>query len=190
MELATLIYKLHKIDQSPPLQLPIWQPLISLDHALSDSSAAMVLTSEERDWLTVKIREIRQDFARSDSWLLGQGLVHGDAWAGNLLQTTEGVQLGDWDHLAYGPREVDLIPTWHASRRYGKGRSWVSNFARIYGFDLSEHPMIETLYTMRDLAQISGPLRRTPNSAAHASALRERLTDIREKHTERKWTAL
>jgi hypothetical protein len=190
VELGRLIYKLHQIDQPPPLWLPTWQPLISLDHALSDAGAAMVLTPEERHWLKAKIREVRQEFTHADSWLLGQGLIHGDAWAGNLLQTAEGFRLGDWDHISYGPREVDLIPTWHASRRYGKGRSWASNFATIYGFDLSEHPMVEMLFTMRDLVQVSGPLRRAPHSAVHAAALHDRLTDIREKHMERKWTAL
>lgn len=59
-------------------------------------------------------------------------MIHGDAWAGNLLSAPEtspiGAVLGDWDWVSAGPREVDLIPTWHAAARYGKGASWVSDF--------------------------------------------------------------
>jgi hypothetical protein len=47
------------------------------------------------------------------------------------------VVLGDWDWVSIGPREIDLIPTWHAAARYGKGETWVSDFVHRYGYDLS-----------------------------------------------------
>ncbi|MGH4009872.1 MAG: hypothetical protein ACRDTH_17265 [Pseudonocardiaceae bacterium] len=47
----------------------------------------------------------------------------------------------------------------------------------------SPHPGDEHL-AMRDLAQISGPLRRTAHSQPHARALRQRVVDLRARDTD------
>ncbi|MFN2494993.1 MAG: hypothetical protein ABR608_03660 [Pseudonocardiaceae bacterium] len=46
--------------------------------------AALVLDDADRDWLLQRIGEVRDELATLD-WPLGYGLIHGDAWAGNLL---------------------------------------------------------------------------------------------------------
>lgn len=100
------------------------------------------------------------------------------------------VVLGDWDRVAYGPREVDLVPTWHAARRYGKGSDWTRQFIGEYGHDLAYWSGLPTLLAMRDLVQVSGPLRRAPQSAPHARALRQRVHSLRAGDTSTVWTAL
>lgn len=135
-----------------------------------------------------------RDELASLEWPLGHSLIHGDAWAGNLLWagSTPGpddVVFGDWDRVAHGPREVDLIPTWHAARRYGKGPHWTAQFIDQYGHDLAHWPGLPTLLAMRDLVQASGPLRRAPHSAPHARALRQRVDSLRTGDTST-WKAL
>ncbi|MGH3572227.1 MAG: phosphotransferase enzyme family protein [Pseudonocardiaceae bacterium] len=192
--MGRLLADLHAISQ-PPHDLPRWVPLDSLNHALHDDTVALVLDDTDRDWLRQRIAEVREELATLD-WPLGQGLIHGDAWAGNLLwtpNTTEkrnGVLLGDWDRVSHGPREVDLIPTWHATHRYGKGPSWTSDFIRHYGHDLTGWSGLPALLAMRDLGQISGPLRRAPHSPPHAHALRQRVDGLRAGDTSTIWTAL
>jgi hypothetical protein len=140
--LGCLLTQLHTIP-TPPGELPRWVPLVSLDHALHDDTAVTVLDDADRDWLLRRVSEIRNELAAVD-WVLGHGLIHGDAWAGNPLRTPaaahspDGVVLGDWDRVAHGPREVDLIPTWHAAHRYGKGASWTRDFVHRYGHDLTD----------------------------------------------------
>ncbi|MGH3820668.1 MAG: phosphotransferase [Pseudonocardiaceae bacterium] len=192
--LARLLAHLHTIPHPPPdLPLPRWLPLDSLHHALHDPTAHQALKDTDRDWLARRITEIREELATLD-WPRGHGLIHGDAWAGNLLHTTthghDGVLLGDWDRVAHGPREVDLIPTWHATHRYGKTPGWTRDFAHHYGHDLTSWPGLPGLLAMRDLAQISGPLRRAPHSPPHAHALQQRLSGLRAGDTSTIWTAL
>ena len=192
--LGPLLAQLHALPP-PPCDLPRWIPLDSLDHALRDDTAALALDDIDRHWLLQRLSQLREELARLD-WPLGGGLIHGDAWAGNLLwapnttQRTDNVVLADWDHVSHGPREVDLIPTWHAARRYGKGPTWTREFTHHYGHDLTGWPGLPTLLTMRDLAQISGPLRRAPHSPPHAHALRQRLNALRTGDTTTIWTAL
>jgi Ser/Thr protein kinase RdoA (MazF antagonist) len=188
-----ILADLHAITH-PPNDLPRWIPLDSLNHALRDDTASLALNDTEREWLFRRISEVRDELTTLD-WPLGHGLIHGDAWAGNLLWNPhthghDSVVLGDWDRIAHGPREVDLIPTWHAAHRYGKGPNWTHAFIHHYGHDLTTWPGLPTLLAMRDLAQISGPLRRAPHSPPHARALRQRLNDLRTGNTSTTWTAL
>ena len=192
VHLARLLAELHALPH-PPRDLPHWLPLDSLHHALHDPTATLALDDTDRDRLLRRIDEVREKLATVD-WPLGQGLIHGDAWAGNLLHACahrrDGVLLGDWDRVCHGPREVDLIPTWHATHRYGKNPNWTGDFVHHYGHDLTGWSGLSVLLAMRDLAQISGPLRRAPHSPPHAHALRQRVNGLQAGDTSTIWTAL
>ncbi|MFE3757914.1 phosphotransferase [Nocardia tengchongensis] len=191
-ELGTLLRSLHALPAPPPIELDTWTPLESLHATLLDDDTASALDDPERSWLLDRIAEIRHEIADLE-WALEPGLIHGDAWAGNLLWDTtthpNRAILGDWDWVCIGPREVDLIPTWHASIRYGRDRGWVENFITAYGFDLTTWPGYDTLMEMRDLVQVSGPLRRARTSPAHAARLHQRVTDIRAGNRTAPWTS-
>jgi hypothetical protein len=68
------------------------------------------------------------------------------------------------------PRVVDLIPTWHAAVRYGRDEVWIQDFIKHCGYDLRDWAGYPTLRTMRDLAQLPGPL--PGREPAQAAALR------------------
>jgi hypothetical protein len=192
VHLAQVLRHLHAIE-AVPFELDPWQPLTSLSAALSDPAAAANLTRSELDWLGGLVEEVRAQVG-SLHWPLGHGVIHGDAWAGNLLWHTAGgpdaVVLGDWDWISLGPREVDLVPTWHAVARYGRGEQWAEAFARVYGYDLTAWEGFRTLLTMRDLVQLSGPLRRARDAPRFEAALRQRLDGIRRGDMQATWRAL
>jgi len=187
-DLARLLTRLHELP-APAGDLAPWQPLTSLEDALGQDVASNVLSRAEHRWLLDRIAQVRDDLAGRE-WPLGEGLVHGDAWLGNLMSSQRGPVLGDWDRVARGPREVDLVPTWHATRRYGRDRGWTDRFVAVYGHDLSRSPLYADLMDMRDLAQIPGPLRRAPWSSPHHRALRQRLGDLMAADTRSAWVAL
>jgi aminoglycoside phosphotransferase (APT) family kinase protein len=155
-----------------------------------------VLTDADRGWLLEEITATRARLADLD-WPLGYGLIHGDAWAGNLLWDTKNPRpgapplpiLGDWDGVARGPREIDLIPTWHAATRYGRGPAWAEAFTAHYGYDLTNWTGYPVLSRMRDLVQLTGPLRRTRHGNVFERVLHQRLAGIRARDTST-WTAL
>ncbi|WP_433270731.1 phosphotransferase [Actinosynnema sp. CS-041913] len=185
--LGTLLRRLHELRQ-PPVRLRSWQPLTSLERAISNPAASPVLTDDDRDWLKKRIPALRSELAVVD-WPLGNGLIHGDAWLGNLLRGNHGtVLMGDWDSAAWGPREVDLVPTWHAARRYHDDPDRVRIFTERYGYDLEESPGFELLLEMRDFVQLSAPLRHAHRSREHAEALRQRLDGTRTRRAGR-WHA-
>ncbi|MFD2419006.1 phosphotransferase [Amycolatopsis pigmentata] len=179
--LGELVRRLHNMPR-PTIELPRWTPLSSLETALCAPSILTVMDSEDQRWLLDHIRHVRRELDGLD-WPLGWGLVHGDAWAGNLLwnhaQGPECTVLGDWDSVCWGPREIDLIPSLHAARRYGRGPAWAQAFADAYGYDLSRWPGHVPLLAMRDLVQIAGPLRRAATEPVLAQALRQRIDGIR-----------
>jgi aminoglycoside phosphotransferase (APT) family kinase protein len=190
--LAVLLRLLH--DTPPaPVVLPPWIPLTSLQSTAEDTTLSTALTGDERTWILHRISEVREQMAGME-WPLGTGLIHGDAWAGNLLSSSgsspAGVVLGDWDGVSLGPREVDLIPTWHAAARYGKPPSWTSDFTRKYGYDLAGWDGFPVLMAMRDLVQLNGPIRRAPDSEPHRQVLRQRLDDLRAGRTTTTWKVL
>jgi len=175
----------------PPVALDPWVPLASLYATVSDPGCLDVLTREERQWLLDRVEQVRGDFATLD-WPLGQGMIHGDAWAGNLLWDagTGRAVLGDWDWVSRGPREIDLIPTWHAASRYGKGDAWSRAFIAEYGYDLADWPGFRLLMHMRDLVQLTGPIRRASAGGAYVHVLRQRLDGLRAGDTASVWIAL
>jgi len=191
-DLADLLRRLHRLG-APPFPILPWRPLTTLSSILDHRVAASVLSGYEIGWLRDRVQAVRDALFRI-SWPLGAGLIHGDAWLGNLLvEHRPGgpvLRLGDWDDVAIGPREIDLIPTWHASYRYGRGPAWRAAFRDRYGHDLEAWDGFGVLMDMRDLVQLSGPIRRAANSAPHAAALRQRARDLRTVSTATVWTAL
>ncbi len=95
----------------PETELQRWTALESLHAALLEHNAVCVISDEEQTWLLSRIDEIRKELSELD-WPLGIGLIHGDAWAGNLLwdnrMNPARPILGDWDWdwVSIGPREA------------------------------------------------------------------------------------
>ncbi|MGW4769792.1 phosphotransferase family protein [Nocardia sp. NPDC004278] len=189
-ELGCLLRSLHDLP-TPTIELQQWTPLESLHGALLADSTVSSISEDERAWLLSRIDQVRKQLTELDR-PLGGGLIHGDAWAGNLLwdNRINPAQpiLGDWDWVGIGPREVDLIPTWHAAVRYGRDETWVRNFIEEYGYDLSEWSGYRVLLDMRDLVQVTGPLRRATTSVEHAHRLRQRIDDIRVGNRQSSWS--
>lgn len=201
--LASLLRDLHALP-TPPLQLARWRPLTSLRNVLTAEGSYEGLSAEEQAWLLAEVDAITEEIDNCE-WPLGIGLIHGDAWAGNLLWDNTAIDeaddadrssarpraiLGDWDGVSIGPREIDLIPTWHAAARYGRDKRWVGRFVDAYGYDLGESPRLDLLMRMRDLVQLSGPLRRANRSGKHHAALRERFDAIRSGDSSMTWVGL
>lgn len=188
-DLAGLLRQLHALP-SPPFELPRWTALTSLEGVLRDTTRPIAIDDSDRRWLLQRIDYLRDELARLD-WRLGDGHIHGDAWAGNLLWNDTAnprtVLLGDWDSVSWGPREVDLIPTWHAATRFGRGQQWSDDFAAEYGYDLAQWSGLPTLFAIRDLVQLVALLRQVPRRPGLAGALRQRLSDIRTAHGTAVW---
>ncbi len=181
--LARLLRRLHQLP-APPGPLPAASLLGSLRADLERSDA---VAAGDRDWLLARAGELEQQYQHA-SWVLGTGLIHGDAHAGNLLHAPGGVVLGDWDSVSHGPRELDLVPTsmWH---RFGRPRAEWHQFCAAYGISPDDLPGLPLLQQLRELHGLAAYVRNATSPAFRAE-LSKRITSLRTGTSTRPWQAL
>lgn len=179
---AQLLRRLHE-QPSPPIDLPVTNPLGSLR---DDVNRCAWLTGAQRSWLRSRCDELERRYGETP-WTLGRGLLHGDAYTGNLIHTCDGAVLADWDSVSYGPREQDLVAT-RMRYRFGEPVSEWDRFCAVYGIDPDQLPGLPMLQQMRELRALAAYIR-SPSPAAQAEVGR-RIADLRSGTQDRPWTAL
>lgn len=180
-DLGCLLRQLHSLGP-PPFPLPAYQPLSSVRRAITTSQA---ISKEERGWLTDHCEQLLHAYSEL-SFDLPPGLIHGDAWWGNLLRSDDAVVLADWDAVSAGPREIDLIPTLQASR-FGLPEAERDSFIAAYGHDIRSWNGYPVLRDMRALSTMTALLRDAHQGPLSHDQLQVRLTSLRTGDT-RQWT--
>ena len=180
-DLGHLLRRLHSLAP-PPFPLPAYQPLVSVRRAIEASQA---VNNDERAWLGGYCERLL-DAYRQLAFDLPPGMIHGDAWWGNLLRDGDQVVLADWDAVSTGPREIDLIPTLQAPR-FGLPEHERDAFIAAYGHDIRGWSGYPVLRDIRELSTISALLRDAHLDPAAHDQLQVRLHSIRTGDT-RQWT--
>jgi aminoglycoside phosphotransferase (APT) family kinase protein len=180
--LGDLLRALHSLP-APPLALPQYQPLSSLEAAVESSTC---LRPDVRTWLMDRRQELLNAYSGLE-FPLGQGHIHGDAYPGNTLWDDQDVRLGDWDEAAVGPREIDLANTFQGVR-FGRTSAELDDFSVRYGYDIREWPGLPVLVGIRDLHTLSSFIRRADHGdAAAADQLSYRIETLRNMDDQAKW---
>ncbi|WP_372412661.1 phosphotransferase [Streptomyces luteireticuli] len=180
--LGRLLRQLHDLPP-PPMALPVYQPLASLCTAIGRSR----LPAEIRSWLTEATRELLDAYSRLD-FPLGTGLIHGDAYPGNLIWDGSSVRLGDWDEAALGPRELDLASTHHGAVRFGRPQQLINAFTRAYGYDASAWSGLSTLVAIRDFHTLGAFIKRADAGDLRAAAqLHHRIATLQDGNRNARW---
>jgi aminoglycoside phosphotransferase (APT) family kinase protein len=181
-DLARLLRKLHQMAP-PPVPLPGYRPLVSVRQAIESSH---MIDEDERTWLTNRCDELLATYGRL-SFPLPAGMIHGDAWRGNLLRDGPRVVLADWDEVSTGPREIDLVPTLQATR-FGLSEPERDAFIAVYGHDIRSWNGYPILREIRELSTMSVLLRDGHASEAAKAELGNRLCSLRVGDCQREWT--
>ncbi|GIH97114.1 phosphotransferase enzyme family protein [Planobispora siamensis] len=183
-ELGGILRSLHRLPMPPVALKRFADPLAEVRGAVDRSA---ILTPFQRGWLSERIAELTDRWAELE--VDGSPvLLHGDAWIDNLLRRADGhVVLCDWDGVAVGPREWDLVHTYHGQRRFGLTAAEVDAFADAYGRDLRSWPGYSTLMEVRDMYAVGIHIR---NAAADSFSRRElprRLGSLRRGEEHARW---
>ncbi len=181
-DLGFLLRWLHQLDP-PPVPLPAYQPLVSVRRAIEVSLA---IDEEDRGWLGTRCEQLLAVYCRL-SFQLPTGMIHGDAWRGNLLRDGKRVVLADWDTVSMGHREIDLIPTLQAPR-FGLREEERDAFIAAYGRDIRAWEGYPVLREMRELSTLSAILRDGHADAASKRELGIRLKSLRSGDDQH-WTS-
>jgi hypothetical protein len=172
-DLGHLLRALHQLPP-PPVPLPAYQPLTSIGRAIQASRA---IGDDDRSWLSGHHDRLLADYGRL-AFKLPAGLIHGDAWRGNLLRGGHRAVLADWDTVSTGPRETDIIPTLQATR-FGLPPAQRNAFITAYGHDIRTWDGYQTLRDIRELSTLSALLRDGSVSPAARQELLARLRSLR-----------
>ncbi|RSN56614.1 aminoglycoside phosphotransferase family protein [Actinomadura sp. WAC 06369] len=184
-DLGRLLRELHTGPRPPFPMRQLTDPLASIRATVHQHPG--VLDAAEQEWLRGRIT------AMTAAWnelpfVTPPALLHGDAWIDNLMRHQDGhVVLGDWDSVAIGPREWDLIHSHHGQRRFGLSPADVDDFTDAYGYDLREWPGYETLMRIRDLYAIGIHIRNAPGDPFSRRELARRLNDLRRNDLHSRW---
>jgi aminoglycoside phosphotransferase (APT) family kinase protein len=183
-ELGEILRSLHRLPVPPVALKRFADPLSEVRRAVDRSEE---LTPCQQGWLRDRIAEL------TDRWS-GLGvdgspvLLHGDAWIDNLLRCTDGhVVLCDWDGVSVGPREWDLVHTYHGQRRFGLTAADVDAFADAYGSDLRSWPGYSTLMEVRDLYAVGIHIRNAGADPFSRRELPRRLDSLTRGEKHARW---
>jgi aminoglycoside phosphotransferase (APT) family kinase protein len=172
-DLGRLLRRLHSLGP-PPFPLPDFRPLGSVRRAIHTSQA---IGDDERAWLSDHCQHLLRAYDQL-AFEPPAGMIHGDAWRGNLLRDGNRVVLADWDAVSTGPREVDLVPTLQAAR-FGLASADRDAFIAAYGHDARNWPGYPVLRGIRELATLTALLRDTPADPAAKDELQARIRSLR-----------
>ena len=182
-DLGCLLRRLHRLG-APPVPLPTYRPLVPVRSAIESSRA---IDDEERRWLTDHCGRLLDAYDQL-KFPLPAGMIHGDAWRGNLMRDGRRIVLADWDAVSNGPREIDLIPTLQASR-FGLPEDQRDAFIAAYGRDIRSWEGYPILRDIRELSTISALLRAGHIDRAAGRELQTRLRSLRTGDHQQ-WTPL
>ena len=179
-DLGGLLRRLHQLDS--PVSLPGYRPLVSVGRAIESSRA---IDEDERIWLKEYCDQLLAAYGQL-RFPLPPGMIHGDAYRGNLLRDGRRVVLADWDAISTGPREIDLIPTLQAPR-FGLPKDQRDAFIAAYGHDIRSWDGYPILRDIRELSTTSALLRDGHTNTAAQRELQIRLRSLRTGD-DRPWT--
>ncbi|MEW9532843.1 phosphotransferase enzyme family protein [Microbispora sp. NPDC049125] len=181
VRLAPLLRHLH--EELPPFPLPPWDPVADARSNLH--LATGVLPDADREFLLGWCDRLDRNLP-SNRYRLPYGLIHGDAWAGNLLWRGEEVVLCDLDQMCHGPLEWDLVPTVVNGLRFGHPSA--EKFLAAYGFDATAAEGFSLLRQARELIMLTGALPALSSRPSIADEVGRRIASLRDSSSQHRWT--
>ncbi|MFG3429458.1 phosphotransferase family protein [Streptomyces californicus] len=184
-ELARPLRALHALD-IPPLDLPAHDNIRAIRRSLSAISA---LRAEETDFLADRVDELEAE-VNSVQFSLPPALIQGDPQHRNALRAQDKVVLCDWDTLAVGQPEWDLITVEVHCRRFGYDPLHYQAFADAYGRDITLEPGYKTLAAIRELRMVTTNARKIHHAPATITEVQRRVQGLRDNDTDLRWHIL
>jgi aminoglycoside phosphotransferase len=184
-DLGRLLRRLHEATDPPACDLVHFDPLT---HVVARIDTAVDVPGPLRRVALRHCQLVTQAYERLE-FALPPGVIHGDAYLGNVLQRGEEAVLIDFETFAVGPREWDLLPVAIARRRLGlPGREW-DDFVDAYGFDVETWPGFDVLATIRELMMTTWLMQLVNDQPGVLPELETRIESIDKGNHDQQWRA-
>jgi Ser/Thr protein kinase RdoA (MazF antagonist) len=185
-DLGHLLRELHNQPIPAPPPPTMTDPLDSVAEAVQANAQA--IADDQREWLAARIEGLRALWPTIE-FPHPRCLIHGDAHDNNLIQTAHGaVVLGDWDHVAVGPREWDLVQLHYTHRRFRRpDTTGLDDLAKAYGWDIRDWPGHQDLIAIREITGLSPYVRTAADKPSSAAELAHRLKTLQSGEDTARW---
>jgi aminoglycoside phosphotransferase (APT) family kinase protein len=177
----------HQRTAELSLSLEPWRPLASANRRLDELGG--LYPSEDITMLTRWSRQIAVELSQVAPELPG-GVIHGQAELGNVLLRAGRPVLIDFERVAIGPREWDLIDTAVTVIRFGLPEQRYRDFADAYGFDVLTWDSYEVYRRLWELRATTWLMQNGHHSREAAREVEVRLQTWRDEDPDRRWTGV
>ena len=149
-EVGAMVRRVHQLDSSElpetyPLPSPASFPWWNFDSLLAATSS--VLDEQAQVGIVAAINR------HSDWWEFDDAVVcHGDVHPGNVIMSSEGPVLIDWDLMCLAPAGWDHAPMMTWAERWGGSSGEYESFASGYGRSLRGDEVAEAFAELRLVA--------------------------------------
>ncbi|MEY8042172.1 phosphotransferase family protein [Saccharopolyspora cebuensis] len=186
-ELGTVLRALHQLE--PPEDLPEFDPFAAMTDRIT---AAPHLDPDDRSWLLHRTHQLHDGY-RALPPTGTTGVLHGDAWQGNVAVPTSGGEpiLLDLEHLSTGPQEWDLIPLAVDHTDFARlTPADYHDFTHAYGTDATHLPHYRLLADIQELRWTTYLLTKTHHDPSAQDEAAHRIQCLRGTHPHPwTWTA-
>ncbi|WP_053207021.1 phosphotransferase family protein [Jiangella muralis] len=184
-QLAAVLRRLHALDPPGEFALPELAPFVRIRDRIE---AAPTVPAADRAWLLGYLADLEDRLAELPDGLAA-GVVHGDAWAGNVVADDDGtVWLLDLERFAVGPPEWDLVSTAVRLTSFGTlDAAGYAEFCAAYGHDVIGWAGYETLRDIRELRACSYMLQHAWRGDAARAEAQRRVGCLRGRCGDRPW---
>ncbi len=176
-------------QRTAKLRLPLepWRPVASSDRRLAELDGHYA--PEDIAMLTRWSRQLAVELDQVKP-VLPDGVIHGQAEVGNVLLRDENLVLIDFERVAIGPREWDLIDTAVAVTRFGHPEQRYRDFSDAYGFDVRAWDGYETYRRLWELRATTWLMQNGHHSRETAREVEVRLQTWRDEDPDTRWTGV
>lgn len=186
-DLAAVLKRWHALDVPPPAELPEWNLVSFVRRRLRETAGV-----GEAD-----LAFLREELGRVEQLLAGnadveplvpRGVVHGDAFLGNVVPSPGGPVICDFDGVSIGPREWDLVPVAVGALRFDYAGDLHQSFVRTYGVDVTTWAGFPALRRLRELQLVTSVLPTLEANPALRPQWQLRLDTLRRRDDAVRWT--
>ncbi|MFE6977174.1 phosphotransferase family protein [Streptomyces sp. NPDC057682] len=185
-QLAKPLRALHTLP-TPPLSLPAHDNIAAIRRSLA---AITCLPPDTLAFLRTHAAQLELDLATVE-FEHPEGVIQGDPQHRNALHVEQGAAvLCDWDTVAMGHPEWDLVTVEVHCRRFGYGRQHYGAFADAYGWDVTRWSGYPTLAAIRELRMITTNARKVHHAPSSLEEVQRRVDGLRRRDLSLSWSIL
>jgi hypothetical protein len=186
-DLAGILRVLHTVDAAPPAELPSWNVARFIGRRLGE---AVGVEDGDLEFLLEELAAVDRllEGLADVEPLVPPGVVHGDAFLGNVVASPAGPVLCDFDGVSVGPREWDLVPVAVGALRFDYATGLHDAFVAAYGVDVTTWPGFPALRRLRELQLVTSVLPVLEANPALRPQWLLRLDSLRRGDANVRWT--